>query len=133
MGFAQEKKLFWDGYDWQKIDEICRANPEYIHWIKSSYLCGMFDSKFFYKLKSFDIDPNLEKKLFEDQLEPSGNKAMIQGLDQFYKKIENKYIPIPLATIAVSMSQSGSTNTEINKFIHESKIWINKLIIQIEK
>ena len=51
---AQERKLFWDGYDWRRVDHICREYPEYKYWVKSAYLSGLFDSKLFYQLKFRD-------------------------------------------------------------------------------
>lgn len=81
---AQERKLFWDGYDWRKIDHICREYPEYKYWVKSAYLSGLFDSKLFYRMKLKSITRACSDSVFSDYLEPDEMRSLIAGLDAFY-------------------------------------------------
>ena len=123
--FTQEKKLFWDGYDWAAVDKITREYPEYNVWIKSAYLSGLFDGKMFYKLKAMPMNNSVIDTLFTDLIEPSSVRSLIGGLDMFYQDISSEYIPIPLALIATIMIQNDYSKSEVDKFIFESKKWIN--------
>ncbi len=131
MSPAQEKKLFWDGYDWQKIDKITAAYPEYAFWIKSAYLNGLFDGKSFYRFNLSRTPCAPCDSLFADWLKPTKNRRMIAGLDMFYQDASNRYIPLPLAAMATVMIQLGRPRSEIDQFIRESKQWINELTIEI--
>ncbi|MBL7135617.1 MAG: hypothetical protein ISS81_03365 [Candidatus Marinimicrobia bacterium] len=129
--FAQEKKLFWDGYDWAAVDKITREYPEYNVWIKSAYLSGLFDGKMFYKLKAMPMNNSVIDTLFTDLIEPSSVRSLIGGLDMFYQDMSSEYIPIPLALIATIMIQNDYSKSEVDKFILESKKWINEITISI--
>ena len=131
MAFSQEKKMFWDGFDWVKIDEISKEYPEYTYWIKSGYLSGILDAKSYYSLKAVRMKFPASDKIFDDLIKTSNNRAMISGLDMFYKDVSNRYIPIPLALIATGMISTGSLQSEIDKFVYESKIWINELTVRV--
>ena len=129
--FPQERKLFWDGYDWAAVDKITREYPEYNVWIKSAYLSGLFDGKMFYKLKAMPLNNSVIDTLFTDLIEPSSVRSLIGGLDMFYQDISSEYIPIPLALIATIMIQNDYPKSEVDKFIFESKKWINEITISI--
>jgi len=131
LAFPQEKKLFWDGYDWIIVNEITKEYPEYAFWIKSGYLSGLFDGKMFYKLKAMPMNNSVIDTLFTDLIEPSSVCSLIGGLDMFYQDISGEYIPIPLALIATIMIQNDYSKSEVDKFILESKKWINEITISI--
>lgn len=129
--FPQGRKIFWDGYDWAAVDKITDEYPEYNVWIKSAYLSGLFDGKMFYKLKAMPLHNSAIDTLFTDLIEPSSVRSLIEGLDMFYQDISNEYIPIPLALIATVMIQNDYSKSEVDKFILESKNWINEITISI--
>jgi hypothetical protein len=104
---AQERKLFWDGYDWRKIDHICREYPEYKYWVKSAYLNGLFDSKLFYGLKLKSITRACSDSVFSDYLEPDEMRSLTAGLDVFYGDNTIWYLPTPCALIATVMIQQN--------------------------
>lgn len=130
---AQERKLFWDGYDWRKVDYICREYPEYKYWIKSAYLSGLFDSKLFYQLKFRDAGPECGDSLFSDLLEPDNMRSLIAGLDSFYEDNTIRYIPIPCALIATVMMRQNYPQTEIDAYLWQSRDWINDLMDEVIK
>ncbi len=128
---AQERKLFWDGYDWRKIDHICREYPEYKYWIKSAYLSGLFDSKLFYQMKLKSNTRACSDSVFSDYLEPDEMRSLIAGLDAFYDDNTIRYLPIPCALIATVMIQQNLPQAEIDAYIRDSKKWINDLMDEI--
>lgn len=113
------------------MDKITREYPEYNVWIKSAYLSGLFDGKMFYKLKAMPMNNSVIDTLFTDLIEPSSVRSLIGGLDMFYQDISSEYIPIPLALIATIMIQNDYSKSEVDKFILESKKWINEITISI--
>ncbi len=131
QAFPQERKMFWDGYDWAAVDKITEEYPEYNVWIKSACLSGLFEGKMFYKLKAMPLHNSVIDTLFTALIEPSSVRSLIGGLDMFYQDISNEYIPIPLALIATIMVQNDYSKSEVDKFILESKNWINEITISI--
>lgn len=125
---AQERKLFWDGYDWRKVDQICQEYPEYKYWIKSAYLSGLFDSKLFYQLKFRDVDLAGADSVFRDLLVPDNLRSLIAGLDHFYEDNTIRYIPIPSALIATLMMQQHYPQAEIDRYLWQARDWINELM-----
>lgn len=130
---AQERKLFWDGYDWRKVDHVCREYPEYKYWIKSAYLSGMFDSKLFYQLKFRDAGSACSDSVFSDLLDPDNMRSLIAGLDGFYEDNTIRYIPIPSALIATIMIQQNYPQGEIDAYLRQSCDWINDLMEEMIK
>ncbi|MDO9548590.1 MAG: hypothetical protein Q7J65_06485 [Candidatus Marinimicrobia bacterium] len=130
---AQERKLFWDGYDWRKVDHICREYPEYKYWIKSAYLSGLFDSKLFYQLTFRSAGSECSDMVFSDLLEPDNMRSLIAGLDSFYEDNTIRYIPIPCALIATVMMQQNYPQAEIDAYLWQSRDWINKLMDDVIK
>jgi len=130
---AQERKLFWDGYDWRKVDHICREYPEYKYWVKSAYLSGLFDSKLFYQLKFRDAGSSCSDSVFSDLLEPDNMRSLIAGLDGFFEDNTIRYIPIPCALIATIMIQQNYPQTEIDAYLWQSRDWINDLMDEVIK
>jgi hypothetical protein len=125
---AQERKLFWDGYDWQKIDYVTREYPEYRYWIKSAYLSGLFDAKLFYQVKAMSFAKSCPDSVFTDLIEPAEMRSLITGLDSFYQDNTLKYLPLPSALIATIMIQLNRPTDEVNKYIRDSQKWINELV-----
>jgi len=130
---AQERKLFWDGYDWQKIDYVTREYPEYRYWIKSAYLSGLFDAKLFYRVKAMNFAQSCPDSVFSDLIEPAEMRSLIAGLDSFYQDNTVKYLPLPNALIATMMIQMNRPSDEINQYIRDSQKWINELVITFMK
>lgn len=124
---AQDKKYFWDGADWNKIDRITREYPEYNYWIKSAYLSGLLDGKFYYQLRVRETISVAVDTLFDDLIEAGDLRPMIAGLDAFYRDPAHRYIPIPNALIATNLIQAGQPQEVIESYIKESKTWINRL------
>jgi len=131
ISLSQEKKLFWDGYDWHKIAKITAERPEYAFWIKSAYLNGLYDSKSYYRLNFAGTPCAACDSLFNDWLQPTNNRRMIAGLDMFYEDVSHRYLPIPLAAMATVMIQLGRSKSEIDQFVKKSKQWINELTIEV--
>jgi len=128
---AQETKLFWDGNDWTAIDKVAAQYPEYIFQIKNAYLSGLFDSKLFYHLRARAMNPALADSVFKDLLEPAGSQRLIQGLDAFYRDQIHRYLPVPAALIATIMIQNERPAADIERYIQNSKKWINELLYRL--
>ncbi|MDD5061583.1 MAG: hypothetical protein PHN44_04785 [Candidatus Marinimicrobia bacterium] len=128
---AQETKLFWDGNDWLAIDRVTAQYPEYTFQIKNAYLSGLFDSKLFYQLQTRALNKKLADQVFKDRLEPGENRRLIQGLDAFYRDPARRYLPLPSALIATIMIQNELPAAATERYINESKKWINELMYRL--
>lgn len=128
---AQERKLFWDGYDWRKVDRICHEYPEYSYWIKSAYLSGLFDGKLYYQLKVRDAGLASADSVFADLLTPDNLRSLIAGLDHFYEDNTIRYIPIPAALIATVMTQQHYPPEEVEAYLWQARDWINDLMERV--
>lgn len=126
-GTAQEKKVFWDGYDWVSVTKVTREYPEYAVWIKSAYLSGLLDGKLFYEMKAVAVNSRMADSIFTDLIRSAPSRELIEGLDEFYRDETRKYVPIPSALIATRMLQLNYSEKEVDQFIRESKKWINDL------
>jgi len=132
MASAQQKKFFWDGYDWLNIDRITTDQPGLTFWVKSAYLSGLLDAKLYYRLKAANLPDSLRQSVFEDELKPGGLRRYTEGLDEFYRDISQRYVPLPCALIAVIMIQHHQSPELIRQFIRTSQEWINDLMIQYD-
>jgi len=128
---AQDTKLFWDGDDWMRIDQITAQYPDYNFQIKNAYLSGLFDSKLFYQLQARQIDKKLADQIFKDQLEPGESRRLIEGVDAFYRDPAHRYLPLPSALIVTIMIQYELPSSEIERYIVDSKKWINELMYRL--
>ncbi len=128
---AQERKLFWDGYDWRKVDRICQEYPEYSYWIKSAYLSGLFDGKLYYQLKFRDAGLASADSVFADLLTPDNLRSLIAGLDHFYEDNTIRYIPIPAALIATVMTQQHYPPEDVEAYLWQARDWINDLMERV--
>ncbi|MDD5765204.1 MAG: hypothetical protein PHW79_02960 [Candidatus Marinimicrobia bacterium] len=131
IGDAQEKKVFWDGFDWMSVTKVTREYPEYAVWIKSAYLSGLLDGKIFYELKAMSVNSRVADSTFKDLIQSAQSRELIEGLDAFYRDETRKYVPIPSALIAIRMLQLNYPEKEVDQFIRESKKWINELTKQL--
>lgn len=50
----------------------------------------------------------------------------------FYNDAAKRYIPIPIGLVATIMIQQGYQTSEIEKFVVESKNWINEITLKAE-
>ena len=50
----QENRLFWDGGDWRRVDQLGNHNPEMVYRIKAAYLNGVLDGRLYYYLKAWE-------------------------------------------------------------------------------
>ena len=43
-----QNRLFWDGRDWKRVDQLVDQNPDYSHKMKAAYVNGVLDGRLFY-------------------------------------------------------------------------------------
>lgn len=124
---SQERKLFWDGHDWLLVDKVSADTPELNFWIKTAYLCGLFDSKLFYQLRAQELNSTLPDSLFNDLLVPTASKRLIAAIDMFYRDPAQRYLPLPNVLVAVFMTLNGYPEEEVKTYLARSRRWINSL------
>ena len=85
----------------------------------------------YFKLWSVDslfVNKNLKPEL-DDYLSSS---ELVRLIDDFYLDPTNTYIPIISTILILNMRARGFSKFEIDKYINESKNWINSLTLEIK-
>lgn len=124
---SAQQKLFWDGYDWQRIDRITAEYPEYRMPIKLAYLDGMLNTKLYYYLITYAADAKVADTVFADFLNHVSPEELVHGTDQFYKDPTNLYLPVISALFVTSITAAGLPDSVIAGYKRDSRQWINNL------
>ena len=130
--FSQENRLFWDGRDWNRISKNVEYNPELTYRIKTAYLNGVLDGRLLGYLKTWIYDEYLADQVFEETVDYLTPRELVKNLDNFYKDPVNGYIPIPSAIIIANMYAERIPIELIDKYILETKSWINNLSLNLD-
>jgi hypothetical protein len=125
--WAQSGKLFWDGYDWQRLEDLAREYPEFDMPLKRAHVRGLLDGKLYYLLQVRPIDPALADSVFRDYLDRFSIDELIRGTDQFYKNPEYRYLPVMAALTVTSLRAMDFPDTTVVAYINAMKEWTNRL------
>ena len=130
--FCQEEKFFWDGKNWNALNNN-KLSTENLFLLKKTYINGLQDGRLYdyFKLWSADslfVNKNLKPEL-DDYLSSS---ELVRLIDDFYLDPTNTYIPIISTILILNMRARGFSKFEIDKYINESKNWINSLTLEIK-
>ena len=129
---AQSAKLFWDGYDWQRIDRLTREYPEYRLPLKRAYLRGLLDGKLYYFLQAAALDSLRAEVVFRDYLNRFSIDELVRGTDQFYQDPANLYLPAVNALAITSLRAMGFPDSIVTDYDRATRDWINHLILQTD-
>ena len=129
---SQENRLFWDGRDWNRISKNVEYNPELTFRIKTAYLNGVLDGRLLGYLKTWTYDEYLADQAFGETVDYLTPRELVKNLDHFYKDPVNGYIPIPSAIIISNMYAERIPIELIDKYILETKSWINNLSLNLD-
>ncbi len=128
---AQSAKLFWDGYDWQRVDRLTEEYPEYRLPMKRAYVRGLLDGKLYYYLQAAAIDSFPAEAVFRDYLNRFSIDELVRGTDQFYQDPANLYLPVVNALAITSLRAMGIPDSVVTGYDRATRNWINHLTTQI--
>ena len=129
---ARENKLFWDGFDWNRIAKSVDYNNEQIIKIKRAYLNGALDGRLNYYLKTWSSDKELADEVFNETVDYLTIRELIKNIDYFYQDPLNRYIPLPSAILIANMYAERVPIENIDAYIESTRKWINDLTLELD-
>ena len=130
--FPKDKKLFWDGKDWNRVKKLADYNTNSEFIIKKAYLEGALDGRLFSYLKTWENDQNIADNVFSETVDYLTIRELIKNIDHFYNDPMNNYIPIPSAILVANMYAKRMNMEDIDFYIKSSRKWINELTLDLD-
>ncbi len=128
----KQNKLLWDGTDWDNIQKQVNRDPEMTFRIKSSYLSGVLDGRLYYYLKAWGEAQAFADSLYGDRVDYMTRRETIRQLDRFYEDPLMDYVPVVSAVIIVHMQAEQVPKRVVDRYVEETKRWINQLTLDME-
>ena len=129
----QENRLFWDGGDWRRAEQLGNHNPEMVYRIKAAYVNGVLDGRLYYYLKAWEAQSEFADSLYSETIDYLSTREMVRSLDNFYKDPLHVYVPVPSAMLVANMYAEQIPMQVIDAYIKQTKFWINKLILDLSE
>ena len=130
--FCQEEKFFWDGKNWNALNNN-KLSSENLFLLKKTYINGLQDGRLYDYFKLWSVDSLFVNKNLKPELDDYlSSSELVRLIDDFYLDPTNTYIPIKSTILILNMRARGFSKFEIDKYINESKNWINSLTLEIK-
>ena len=128
-----QNRLFWDGRDWKRVEQLVDYNPEHSYKVKAAYVNGVLDGRLFYYFKIWAEQSEFADSIFAEPVDYLSTKELVKSLDSFYEELLNIYVPLPSAIIIANMYGEQAPVALIDDYVQQSKLWINQLMLDMEK
>ena len=132
ISFSQENRLFWDGREWNNIKKKANFIDEIEYKIKSTYINGVLDGRLYGYLKTWSENAMLANDVFGEQVDYLTVRQVVKNLNHFYEDPLNSYIPIPSAIVIANLYGKRVPLDIIEKYIKDSRDWVNSLTIELD-
>ncbi len=130
--FCQEEKFFWDGKNWNALNNN-KLSTENLFLLKKTYINGLQDGRLYDYFKLWSVDSLFVNKNLKPELDDYlSSSELVRLIDDFYLDPTNTYIPIISTILILNMRARGFSKFEIDKYINESKNWINSLTLEMK-
>ena len=130
--FCQEEKFFWDGKNWNALNNN-KLSTENLFLLKKTYINGLQDGRLYDYFKLWSVDSLIVNKNLKPELDDYlSSSELVRLIDDFYLDPTNTYIPIISTILILNMRARGFSKFEIDKYINESKNWINSLTLEMK-
>ena len=130
--FCQEEKFFWDGKNWNALNNN-KLSTENLFLLKKTYINGLQDGRLYDYFKLWSVDSLFVNKNLKPELDDYlSSSELVRLIDDFYLDPTNTYIPIISTILILNMRAKGFSKFQIDKYINESKNWINSLTLEIK-
>lgn len=130
--FCQEEKFFWDGKNWNALNNN-KLSTENLFLLKKTYINGLQDCRLYDYFKLWSVDSLFVNKNLKPELDDYlSSSELVRLIDDFYLDPTNTYIPIISTILILNMRARGFSKFEIDKYINESKNWINSLTLEMK-
>jgi len=130
--FGQENRLFWDGREWNNIRKTSNYDDLLEYKLKSTYINGVLDGRLYGYLKTWSKNAMLANETFGESVDYLSVREVITSLNHFYEDPLNSYIPIPSAIVIANLYGQRVPIDIIEKYIKDSRDWVNSLILDLD-
>ena len=130
--YGQENRIFWDGREWNKIRKNANYDNALEYKIKSTYVNGVLDGRLYGYLKTWSKNATLANEVFGESVDYLSVREVIKNLNYFYEDPLNSYIPIPSAIIIANLYGQRVPINIIEKYIQDSRDWVNSLVLELD-
>ena len=130
--FSQENRLFWDGREWNNIRKTSNYDDLFEYKLKSAYINGVLDGRLYGYLKTWSKNAILANETFGESVDYLSVREVITSLNHFYEDPLNSYIPIPSAIIIANLYGQRVPIDIIEKYIKDSRDWVNSLVLDLD-
>ena len=129
----QQNRLFWDGGDWKRVNQLAEGNLEMEYRIKAAYVNGVLDGRLFFYLKTWSVEQGLADSIYAETIDYLSPRELVRSLNNFYADPLMVYVPVPSAMIVANMYAERIPLKIIDAYVQQTKFWINDLHLRMEE
>ena len=129
----QQNRLFWDGGDWKRVNQLAEGNLEMEYRIKAAYVNGVLDGRLFFYLKTWSVEQGLADSIYAETIDYLSPREVVRSLNNFYADPLMVYVPVPSAMIIANMYAERIPLKIIDAYVQQTKFWINDLHLRMEE
>ncbi len=129
----QKNRLFWDGGDWKRVNQLADGNLEVEYRIKAAYVNGVLDGRLFFYLKTWSVEQGLADSIYAETIDYLNPKELVRSLNNFYADPLMVYVPVPSALIISNMYGERIPLKIIDAYVQQTKFWINDLHLRMDE
>ena len=97
-----QNRLFWDGRDWKRVDQLVDHNPDYSHKMKAAYVNGVLDGRLFYYFKIWAEQSEFADSIFTETTDYLSSN----DVTSVYKNINYSLCFISFSDLARSLTKA---------------------------
>jgi len=128
-----QNRLFWDGGDWKRVNQLAEGNLDVEYRIKAAYVNGVLDGRLFYYLKTWSVEQGLADSIYAETIDYLSPRELVHSLNNFYADPLMVYVPVTSAMIISNMYGERIPLKIIDAYIQQTKFWINDLHLRMDE
>jgi hypothetical protein len=129
----QQNRLFWDGGDWKRVNQLAEGSQVMEYRIKAAYINGVLDGRLFYYLKTWSVEQGLADSIYAETIDYLSPRELVRSINNFYADPLMVYVPVASAMIIANMYGERIPLKIIDAYVQQTKFWINDLHLRMDE
>jgi hypothetical protein len=129
----QQNRLFWDGGDWKRVNQLAEGSQVMEYRIKAAYINGVLDGRLFYYLKTWSVEQGLADSIYAETIDYLSPRELVRSINNFYADPLMVYVPVASAMIIANMYGERIPLKIIDAYVQQTKFWINDLLLRLDE
>ncbi len=129
----QQNRLFWDGGDWKRVNQLAEGSQVMEYRIKAAYINGVLDGRLFYYLKTWSVEQSLADSIYAETIDYLSPRELVRSINNFYADPLMVYVPVASAMIIANMYGERIPLKIIDAYVQQTKFWINDLHLRMDE